>query len=142
MSAAVPLKFGFTFDDFYRRDSLVRLDQLFLGELEQADEAAHSRLLAARNSAEPLAAKEESELLLALAPHLDDFIGQLFSIETELRALSAQHHKLAPLYSTKRLFVQRKAMHKYKADAAAAMAGGGYLLRKYMKNKKSHKNRK
>ena len=29
-----------------------------------------------------------------------------------------------------------------KADAAAAMAGGGYLLRKYMKNKKSHKNRK
>jgi uncharacterized protein YpmB len=32
-----------------------------------------------------------------------------------------------------------------KADAAAATAaitGGGYLLRKYMKNKKSHKNRK
>ena len=28
-----------------------------------------------------------------------------------------------------------------KADAAAAV-GGGYLLRKYMKNKKSHKNRK
>ena len=123
MTTAAPLKFGFTFDDFYRRDSLVRLDQVFLGELEQADEAAHSRLLAARNSAEPLAAKEESELLLALAPHLDDFIGQLFSIETELRALSAQHHKLAPLYSTKRLFVQRKAMHKYKADVAATIDG-------------------
>jgi len=29
-----------------------------------------------------------------------------------------------------------------KADAAAAIVGGGYLLRKYMKNKKSHKKRK
>ena len=52
----------------------------------------HGRLLTARTSAEPLAAKDESELLLALAPHLDDFIGQLFMIETEVRALSEQHH--------------------------------------------------
>ena len=83
----------------------------------------HGQVLAARNAAEPLAAKAESELLLALAPHLDDFIGQLFNIEAEVQALSAQHHKLAPLYSIKRLFVQRKAMHKYKADAAATIDG-------------------
>ena len=123
MSTASELKFEFSFDEFYRRDGLVRLDQVFLGELEQADAALHGQLLAARNAAEPLAAKAESELLLALAPHLDDFIGQLFNIEAEVRALSAQHHKLAPLYSIKRLFVQRKAMHKYKADAAAAIDG-------------------
>ena len=60
---------------------------------------------------------------MALAPHLDDFIGQLFGITGEVSALSEQHHKLAPLYSIKRLFVQRKAMHKYKADAAAAIDG-------------------
>jgi NADPH-dependent glutamate synthase beta subunit-like oxidoreductase/NAD(P)H-flavin reductase len=96
---------------------------VFLRELEQADAALHGQLLAARNAAEPPAAKAESELLLALAPHLDDFIGQLFNIEAEVRALSAQHHKLAPLYSIKRLFVQRKAMHKYKADAAATIDG-------------------
>jgi len=123
VTTAAPLKFGFSFDDFYRRDGLVGLDQVFLRELEQADAAVHSRLLKARTSAEPLAAKDESELLLALAPHLDDFIGQLFMIETEVRALSEQHHKLAPLYSTKRLFVQRKAMHKYKADVAATIDG-------------------
>ena len=123
MSTAAELKFEFSFGDFYRRDGLVRLDQVFLCELEQADAALHGQLLAARNAAEPPAAKAESELLLALAPHLDDFIGQLFNIEAEVRALSAQHHKLAPLYSIKRLFVQRKAMHKYKADAAAAIDG-------------------
>jgi len=123
VSTAAKLKFEFSFDDFYRRDSLIRLDQVFLSELAQSDTTLHGQLLAARNAAEPLAAKAESELLLALAPHLDDFIGQLFNIEAEVRALSAQHHKLAPLYSVKRLFVQRKAMHKYKADAAAGIDG-------------------
>ena len=123
MSTASPLKFGFSFDDFYRRDGLLRLDQVFLNELSQSDAAVHDRLIAARGSESPLAAKDESELLLALAPHLDDFIGQLFGITGEVSALSEQHHKLAPLYSIKRLFVQRKAMHKYKADAAAAIDG-------------------
>jgi len=123
VSTAAPLKFGFSFNDFYARDGLLRVDQAFLKELQQSDAAVHDRLIAARNSTAPLAAKDESELLLALAPHLDDFIGQLFGIASEVAALSAQHHRLAPLYSVKRLFVQRKAMHKYKADAAGAIDG-------------------
>ena len=122
-SAAAAPKFGFTFEDFYHRDGLLRLDQVFLRELGQTDPALLARLLTARAGAEPLPAKAESELLLALAPHLDDFIGQLFGIESEVSALSERHHALAPLYSVKRLFVQRKAMHKYKPDAAAALEG-------------------
>jgi hypothetical protein len=123
VSIAAPLKFGFSFDDFYHRDGLLRLDQVFLKELQQVDAIVHDRLITARASAEPLATKEESALLLAIAPHLDDFIGQLFGIATDVADLSAQHHKLAPLYSVKRLFVQRKAMHKYKPDAAAGIDG-------------------
>jgi len=121
--AAASPNFGFSFDDFYRRDGLLRLDRVFLQELDHADAALHGRLLAARSGAEPLPAKDESDLLLALTPHLDDFIAQLFDIEAEVRALSGRHHALAPLYSVKRLFVQRKAMHKYKAEAAAALDG-------------------
>jgi NADPH-dependent glutamate synthase beta subunit-like oxidoreductase/NAD(P)H-flavin reductase len=123
VSTAANLKFDFSFEDFYRRDGLIRLDQVFLRELAQVDAGLHGKLLAARQAAEPLAAKTESELLLALAPHLDDFIGQLFGIGAEVSALSARHHSLAPLYSVKRLFVQRKAMHKYKPDAAAGIDG-------------------
>lgn len=122
-SAANSPQFGFSFEDFYSRDGLVRVDKVFLRELEQTDAPLYARLLAARAAAEPLAVKAESELLLALAPHLDDFIGELFSITAEVSALSARHHALAPLYSVKRLFVQRKAMHKYKPDAAAAIDG-------------------
>ncbi len=123
MTEPVRLKFGFSFEDLYRREGLLRLDQAFLAELAKTDAALHGQLLSARSALEPLAAKAESALLLALAPHLDDFIGQLFGIGAEVSALSERHHSLAPLYAVKRLFVQRKAMHKYKPEAAAAIDG-------------------
>jgi NADPH-dependent glutamate synthase beta subunit-like oxidoreductase/NAD(P)H-flavin reductase len=123
MNAQLALKHGFTFDDLYDRDGLVRLDAEFLRVLGAAEPALQQQLTAARNDPAKLAAKQESELLIALAPHVDDFIGGLFGIETELRALSARHNELAPIYSCKRLFVQRKALHKYKADAAAQFDG-------------------
>ncbi len=117
------LRAGFSFADLYTRDGLLRLDQAFIDGLAEADAALHAQLLAARRAANPLEAKAESELLLALAPHLDDFIARFFGIEAEVRALSSRHQELAPLYRVKRLFVQRKAMHKYKSEAAAAMDG-------------------
>ena len=101
----------------------MRIDQAFLDDVAQTDSGLHARLLAARAGTASLAVKAESELLLALTPHLDDFIAELFGIEREVHALSARHHELAPLYKVKRLFVQRKAMHKYKADSAAAIDG-------------------
>ena len=116
-------KFGFSCADLYDRSGLLRLDQVFLQELARTDIALHEQLISARRQTTPLAPKAESELLLALAPHLDDFIAHLFGIEAEVGALSARHHALAPLYSVKRLFVQRKAMHKYKPDMAAEIDG-------------------
>jgi NADPH-dependent glutamate synthase beta subunit-like oxidoreductase/NAD(P)H-flavin reductase len=117
------LRAGFSFADLYTRDGLLRLDQAFIDDLAGADALLHAQLMAARQADNPLEARLESELLLELAPHLDDFIAQFFGIETEVRALSSRHQELAPLYRVKRLFVQRKAMHKYKADAAAAIDG-------------------
>src|SRR3954463_10001344 len=125
-SAVIPmlkLPHGLSFPDLYARDGLLCLDAAFLAHLTIADAGLCGQLRAAREQADVLTNKQESELLIALAPHLDDFIAQLFGIETEVRALSARHHELAPLYACKRLFVQRKALHKYKADAAAAFDG-------------------
>src|SRR3954468_20632625 len=117
------LAHGFAFHDLYRRDGLQRLDQTFVAALKDADAALCEQLLAARTQPAILTNKQESELLIAVAPHLDDFIAKLFGIETEVRALSARHNELAPIFSCKRLFVQRKALHKYKADAAIAFDG-------------------
>src|SRR5208282_1883831 len=121
------LAHGLSFADLYRREGLLRVDAAFLDELKHSDAALHAHLLAARTavagSADALAAKQESELLIALAPHLDDFIACLFGIEKELQQLSERHHELAPLYSCKRVFVQRKALHKYKPEEAAIFDG-------------------
>ncbi len=117
------LRFGFEFEDLYDREALARLDGVFLAFVREVDAGLADRLIAARSDPADLAAKPESELLIALAPHLEDFLSRLFGVETELQALAAQHHALAPLYSVKRLFVQRRAVHKVKPEDAAAVDG-------------------
>jgi len=117
------LQFDISFADLYRREGLIHLDSKFLHFVAQQDSVLREQLDAARVHPEALAAKQESELLLALAPHLDAFVSRLFGIEAEVRALSGAHHALAPLYTVKRLFVQRKALHKFKADAAEMLDG-------------------
>ncbi|MDB5408634.1 MAG: pyridine nucleotide-disulfide oxidoreductase, partial [Rhodospirillales bacterium] len=122
------LQHGLEFDDLYRRDGLVRLDAAFIAHLRETDVGLHNQLLAARLEPSAVETKAESELIVALAPHLEDFIGGLFGIASEVGALQARHEALAPLYSVKRLFVQRRAVKgmtpeqaaEIDADAAAA----------------------
>ena len=111
------------FGDLYDRQALRSLDGAFLDFLGAADAGLRNRLAAARETPDQLAPKDESELLIALAPHLDDFIACLFGIETEVQALATRHHELAPLYSVKRLFVQRRALHKISAEEARRVDG-------------------
>ena len=110
------LRFDLAFEDLYSRDGLMRLDAAFLQFVAEMDAELRKRLEQAR--AAPPPAREESELLIALAPHVEDFVARLFGVETELQALAARHHELAPLYSVKRLFVQRRALHKVKPEDA------------------------
>ena len=101
----------------------MRLDAAFLDFLGEGDAALRALLAAARLSINTPSGKEQSELLIALAPHLEDFLARLFGIETQVQALAARHHELAPLYSCKRLFVQRRAMTKVKPEEAATIDG-------------------
>jgi NADPH-dependent glutamate synthase beta subunit-like oxidoreductase/NAD(P)H-flavin reductase len=127
------LGFGIEFGDLYERAGLLRVDAAFRDFLAGADGKLAERLAAAR--AKPPAGKEESDLLIALAPHVEDFLARLFGIEAEARALAERHNELAPLYSVKRLFVQRRALHKVKpealqnfnpAEAAGQLFGGDF----------------
>ena len=85
--------------------------------------ALHDRLMMARRDPEALGNAGELDLLVELAPHVEDFLGELFGIAAEVRALQARHHDLAPLYSVKRLFVQRRAVKGVKEADAAAIDG-------------------
>src|SRR5438477_433988 len=119
------LQHGLPFADLYDRDGLVRLDRAFVAHLSESDIGLHDRLMTARRDPDVIEGLGESNLLVDLAPHLEDFIGELFGIAPEVRALQARHHELAPLYSVKRLFVQRRAVKGVKESDAVAIDGPG-----------------
>src|SRR5882672_7310873 len=116
------LAHGLSFAELYERDGLVRLDAAFLDHLGAAESALRPQLEAARATAS-LEPKAESALILEIAPHLDDFLAGLFGIQAEFHALAARHHELAPLYTVKRQFVQRRAGNKVKPEEAAKLDG-------------------
>ena len=120
---SLQLAHGLAFEDLYRRAGLLRLDGHFIEFLEPADAALAGRLRAGRADPAGLDAKAESQLLLDLAPHLERFLAQLFGIQDEVRALARRHDELAPLYSVKRQFVQRRAGTRVKPAEAEAFDG-------------------
>ena len=119
-SVQCPLGFGLQFEDLYVREGLLRLDAAFLNQLLHSDLGLHVQLLDARVNPGARSAKQQSELMIALAPHVEDFLGELFGIATEVRALQARHDALGPLFALKRKFIQKKAI-----SGVTQGAGGG-----------------
>ncbi len=91
----------------------MRLDRLFLDRLAAEDPALHTRLLGARAEPEGLDAKGESDLIVALGPHLQETLAELFGIEAELSAMARMTRALDPIHFCKRHFIQRQAVKKY-----------------------------
>jgi NADPH-dependent glutamate synthase beta subunit-like oxidoreductase/NAD(P)H-flavin reductase len=118
------LALGFTFEDLYVREGLVRLDAEFCRHLQGTDETVFQDLTEARKNPGGLTRKQQSELMIALAPHLEDFVADLFGIAADVRALQAKHDALAPLYALKRKFIQKRAISGMTAEKAALLHGG------------------
>lgn len=107
------LPFGLTFEDLYRRDGLCKIDQLFVQDLGEANPGLQQRFLETRTLHESMEYKDVSNVLVDVAPYVEDFLAKLFCIEPAVRHLANRHHELANIYSCKRLFVQRQAIKKY-----------------------------
>lgn len=122
-AAELTLEFGMSFPELYERAGLVKLDQLFLSFLKEGDASLHDQLIHGRQNPEQLAQKDESALLIEIAPWLEDFIATLFGIKAEVNALAARHHELAPLYFCKRQFVQRRAKSKVSDEVLQTLDG-------------------
>jgi len=121
--SALNLNFDMTLDQLYARTGLLVLDRHFLQQLEAAAPLLLEQLRQARLQPEALTPLQESQLLLALGPHLEDFVAKLFRIEAQVNSLSLRHHALAPLYAVKRKFVQRTAARKISPEQAASIDG-------------------
>ena len=114
---------GFQFEDLYDRQGLTRLDTAFLNQLQVTDIELFNRLMEGRANPAGLARKEHSELIIDLAPHLEDFLAELFAIQREVADLQAAHHALAPMYAFKRKFIAKRAISGVSRDQAAQIDG-------------------
>ena len=85
------LAHGLRFEDLYEPAGLAAIDRAFVSALKESDEGLAGRMLAARADPKSLDAKAESQLILDLAGHLEDFLGTLFGIESELKELQQRH---------------------------------------------------
>jgi hypothetical protein len=71
------LKWGFAFEELYRREGLERLDGIFAEHLRTSDAALFSRWTEAREHASALTRKQAADLIVDLAPHVDDFVATM-----------------------------------------------------------------
>lgn len=115
------LSFNFSFEDLHNPSALEKLDGIFLSFLKECSPDLINRLRKARQSV-PIP-REESALLLDLAPYVEDFIGTFFSIEQEIQSLQNHTFHLAPLYRCKRLFIQRQAAKVFSKEEAQRFDG-------------------
>ncbi len=111
---------GFTFTDLFQADTLSRLDQDFLAFLQQQDSALAQQLLNYRQQPHALSAPERSELLIACAIPLEQFIAQFFAIQLAVLTTRRQTQAHAPIFHFKKWFVQRRARRRLSRAAGLA----------------------
>ncbi|MGB0748625.1 MAG: FAD-dependent oxidoreductase [Magnetospiraceae bacterium] len=112
------------FEDLYSREGLVRIDGLFLESLAPD---LRAQLDAARAAPGSLSRKDSADLMEALGPPAERFIGDLFGVLDKLDAETATIRGHDVLFECKRNFVQRLAAKKVKPgdvteDEGAALA--------------------
>ena len=112
MQQKVELGFGLEFEELYTREGLIRLDQQFLDYLQQRDLKLFNDLMQLRKDKESLDSKDTSNVLIDIAVILDEFIAELFAIQTETETLRKKHG--SNIYECKVLFVKRKALKLHK----------------------------
>jgi NADPH-dependent glutamate synthase beta subunit-like oxidoreductase/NAD(P)H-flavin reductase len=110
---------NFRYSDLYKPPRLRDLANAFYAEVKMADAALHARLIEYINSrGENLAGtRAESELLIAAAPHLSNFIARLFNIERE-RAAQIAAVKAQDAIWDFRQFITRRATKKFTPEQA------------------------
>ncbi|ADE14517.1 conserved hypothetical protein [Nitrosococcus halophilus Nc 4] len=96
------------FSELFQVTGLEVLDKGFLDLLKYRDSELYRHVISYRQASEPLPPVAESELLLALAPHLEDFLARFFGIEGELAASGNATLSHDPVMVFKKEWVQRR----------------------------------
>ncbi len=105
---------GFRFADLNRVRRLMDLDQCFRDELQKSDPDLVNKLIELRNRPQPIPHSPEfSETLIALAKHIDHFVGRLFHIEEAVAAMNSRSKQDGVVFKVKREFLDRRILKKH-----------------------------
>jgi NADPH-dependent glutamate synthase beta subunit-like oxidoreductase/NAD(P)H-flavin reductase len=105
---------GFTWSDLSKPTGLKRLFDCFCDELQQSDVTLSERYQSYLTNAD-IAAIDESQILVDLAPKVSSFIAKLFCLESQTEQIKANESSLEIISLFKRDFITRKILKKYKA---------------------------
>ena len=111
---------GFKFHDLFNPLRLRDLDAAFLAQLKAKDAALHERFFAYRNG-NALSPVDESNLLVAVAPHLGNFVGDLFKVQADREKLfrrAADERMLGRV----RAFIMRRCARLKKDEQAQPLS--------------------
>lgn len=117
------LNFELKFADLYERDGLIKLDQIFLAFLQASDPDLTQQLLTARQPETGLEPSALSQLILDLAPYVEDFLAELFHIDEVVGEHNDKQRKMLSLFTCKRQFVQRYALKRFKPEEILTWSG-------------------
>lgn len=97
----------------YDHKGLYQLDKAFGQFLKKTASSLYPLYSQIRKNSPLLEEKDESSLLLELAPLLEDFLLELFSLRKEYLPLQKKIHAVDPFFLCRRQFVQRFAAKRY-----------------------------
>ncbi len=95
------------FEDLYSADGIRNIDKYFLDELEQKSHELHDKLLSARRNHSIMHKLQQSELIIALAPYLEDFIVKLFDVHEAMDRYRDLEKNLSIVQQCNKHFIQK-----------------------------------
>ncbi|MBT5827855.1 MAG: FAD-dependent oxidoreductase [Alphaproteobacteria bacterium] len=104
--------FNLNFEDLYALAGIKKIDQEFIGFLNEINPVLTEQLLALRTRQEHYTAK----FTIELAPYLELFLVKLFNLTEEVNELCCAAKELNFVYECKRNFIQKKVVRKYKNE--------------------------
>ncbi len=105
------LSYDLSFEELYTLDGLKKLDSLFIEKLLRISPDLCNKMLDARTHHNKLYKLDESKLILELAPHLESFISELFSIQNSVENYKDEDKKLDIIYQCNKSFIQKHVMN-------------------------------
>lgn len=103
---------GAQFKDLFNPVWLQEMDARFLERLKNENSKLHADLLAYRHRSQFFSPEAISALLLACAPLVEEWIAQLFQIQSELLNASQEILSNQPIFAFKQWYVQRQARRR------------------------------